>query len=352
MKMVLKLVLTIAVLAGLTLLVLIVYATLTDYKPDKKTIVFESKAPTVIPAGAELTFMIWNIGYCGLSADMDFFYDGGKQVRTSEKNVRQNLDAIIRLIDENQASDFILLQEVDRDSRRSYHLDEFNSISSRLKNFKTCFAVNYKVKFVPIPMTDPLGKVFSGLATFSKQVPKSCDRYSFPGNYGWPKGLFMLDRCFLVNRYAVSDGKELLVINTHNSAYDDGSLRKGQMDYLKTFLIDEYRKGNYIIVGGDWNQCAPGFSPGFDKKHFDTHEYSPIAGDYLPSDWTWVYDDKTPSNRRLQIPYDPEKSLVTVIDYYLLSPNISGVFKQTVNLGFRHSDHQPVMAKIKLKMSN
>jgi endonuclease/exonuclease/phosphatase family metal-dependent hydrolase len=350
MKMVLKLVLTIAVLSGLTLLTLILYATLTDYKPDKKTVVFKSSAPTVIPAGAELAFMIWNIGYCGLSADMDFFYDGGKQVRTSKKNVRRNIEKTTQFISEKQASDFILLQEVDRDSGRSYYFDEFNSISKLLKNFQACFAANYDVKFVPLPPTSPLGKVFSGLATFGKQVPKSCDRYSFPGNYGWPKGLFMLDRCFLVNRYAVSDGKELLVINTHNSAYDDGSLRKGQMDYLKAFLTDEYAKGNYIIVGGDWNQCAPRFVPGVNLKNFDTVNYSLIDKDYLPPDWTWFYDDKTPSNRRLQIPYDPEKSLITVIDYYLLSPNIQGVSKQTVNLDFQHSDHQPVLATMKLKL--
>ncbi|RLC30560.1 MAG: endonuclease/exonuclease/phosphatase family protein, partial [Deltaproteobacteria bacterium] len=262
MKMLLKPALIIAVLAVLVFLVLIAYATFTDYKPDEKTVVFESDDPTVIQAGAELTFMIWNLGYCGLSADMDFFYDGGKQVRTSEKNVRQNLEKITRFIKEQQSSDFILLQEVDRDSARSYHLDEFDSISKLLENFQACFGINYNVKFVPVPVTSPLGKVFSGLATFSRQVPKSSVRYSFPGNYGWPKGLFMLDRCFLVNRYAVSDGKELLVINTHNSAYDDGSLRKGQMDYLKAFLTDEYSRGNYIIVGGDWNQCAPGFSPG------------------------------------------------------------------------------------------
>jgi len=120
------------------------------------------------------------------------------------------------------------------------------------------------------------------------------------------------------------------------------------MDYLKAFLTDEYGKGNYIIVGGDWNQCAAGFSPGAVLKNFDTHNYSLIDRDYLPNDWAWFYDKKTPSNRRLQIPYDPEKSLVTVIDYYLLSPNIEGVFKQTVDLGFQNSDHQPVLATIKL----
>ena len=52
----------------------------------------------------------------------------------------------------------------------------------------------------------------------------------------------MLDRCFLVNRYPVSNGNELLMINTHNSAYDDGSLRKQQMDFLKDFLWLNMRK--------------------------------------------------------------------------------------------------------------
>ena len=115
----------------------------------------------------------------------------------------------------------------------------------------------------------------------------------------------MLDRCFLVNRYTVAGGRQLVVVNTHNSAYDDGTLRKKQMVYLRGFLVEEYEKGNYIIV---------------------------------------------PTNRRLAIPYDPALSPTTVIDYYLLSPNIMPVDVQGVNLGFISSDHQPVLAKVRLKI--
>ncbi len=348
MKRVLKLLLILIAIIVSAFVILIFFATVTDYKPEEKSVVFESKAPTTIKAGSKLSFMIWNIGYCGLSDDMDFFYDGGTQVRTSEENVKDNLNKVIQFLGKNN-SDFMLFQEVDKSSARSYYVDEFYSISKFLGNYYGGFGINYNVKFVPLPFTSPLGKVFSGLGTFSKNIPESTVRYSFPGNYDWPKGLFMLDRCFLVSRYAVSDGKELLVINTHNSAYDDGSLRKGQMDYLKNFLLSEYKKGNYIVVAGDWNQCPPEFKPGFDTKLFDTDDYSLIEKDYLPSEWTWFYDDKTPTNRRLQIPYDPAKSLVTMIDFYLLSPNLKGNLINTKNLDFKNSDHQPVFAEIELK---
>lgn len=38
-----------------------------------------------------VTCTSWNIGYCGLGANMDFFYDGGNQVRTSEEKTEKNL---------------------------------------------------------------------------------------------------------------------------------------------------------------------------------------------------------------------------------------------------------------------
>ena len=128
-----------------------------------------------------------------------------------------------------------------------------------MQDYSTSFAKNYDVFFVPVPPATPMGKVLSGLTIFGKYQPTSSVRYSFPGEYGFPKQLFMLDRCFLVNRYPLSNGKELLIINTHNEAFDPGQIRKAQMSYLKDFLLTEFRNGNYIITGGDWNQAPPGF---------------------------------------------------------------------------------------------
>ena len=74
----------------------IVFATLTNYKPDQQEFIFESSAPDSVLKGSVFNIMSWNIGYCGLSADMDFFYDGVAQVRTTKNNVLNNRNNFTR----------------------------------------------------------------------------------------------------------------------------------------------------------------------------------------------------------------------------------------------------------------
>ena len=184
--------------------------------------------------------------------------------------------------------------------------------------------------------------------TLSKSEPSRVERHSFPGNYSWPMSLFMLDRCFLVNRHQVSNGQELLIINTHNSAYDDGSLRAQQMSFLQDILLAEYQKGNYVIVGGDWNQTPYGFEPTLPHHQFDTINLTYVDKDYPDVNWTWAFDPRLPTNRRVAVPYDRSTSLTTVIDYFLLSPNIKLETVSTIDVDFRYSDHQPVELKVRL----
>lgn len=347
MKKILKLLASIIGLLAVVLIAIILYAVISDYKPDPTTLVFESNTPSTLADTNEYNLLIWNIGYCGLNKEMDFFYDGGKMVRPEKESVLKNLDAVNAFLGKNDTIDFFLIQEIDKKSKRSYKTNQFEIIDNQLNDYDGYYGKNYDVFFVPVPPNNPMGKVDAGLATYSKFIPKRSVRHSFPGNYAFPKGLFMLDRCFLVNRYNLSNGKELLVINTHNSAYDDGSLRKGQMDYLKSFLLEEYNKGNYIIVGGDWNQSPFALNHTY-KNPFDTIDNSVIEENYLPKDWTWFFDNSQPTNRRVSTPYNEKTSLTTIIDFYLLSPNIEALTINTINLNFENSDHQPVLAKIKL----
>ncbi len=346
LKYIILLVLSMVVLFALFLL----YGTLSDYRPDEETLV--SGRPEVpVLKDSIFDLVIWNIGYCGLGRGMDFFYDGGEQVRSEEALVMANLHEVMEYTNGLDTCDFFLFQEVDIESKRSYRINQLDTLLKGMEGCHAAFGKNYDVFFVPLPVTSPYGRVLSGLVTLSRGEPLSSVRYSYPGNYSWPKGTFMLDRCFLVNRYPIAGGRELLVVNTHNSAYDDGSLRKGQMDYLHDFLLDEYHKGNHIIVGGDWNQTPPGFEPAFAHNIFDTVQLALIEEDYLPGDWTWFYDPAVPTNRRLAIPYDPARSPTTVIDFYLLSPNIIPLEIKGADLGFGPSDHHPVLAKVKLKQN-
>jgi endonuclease/exonuclease/phosphatase family metal-dependent hydrolase len=329
---------------------LIVYASLSDYHPDKVEIIQHSDdAPDTISDSAVVNLLIWNIGYCGLDKKMDFFYDGGTGVRTTNEQLRLNLTGINQFLLANDTVDFILLQEVDLKSRRSYRVNEVEQLSEELGNNSSYYGKNYDVFFVPVPFNNPMGSVNSGLFSHTRFIPRAIERYPFPSQYDWPKRLFMLDRCFLVMRFPLSNGKELLVINTHNEAYDNGSIRDQQMAWLKDFLLSEYRLGNYMVVGGDWNQCPPAFRPCFNGEIFDTIDYKGIEKSYLPPEWTWVYENTVPSNRRLDIAYTKGKTRTTVIDFFLLSPNMRALGCYAIDLGFENSDHQPVIAKIALQ---
>ena len=347
MKIIRPLLYLLLVLVGAFLLFLL-YATIDDYKPDEISDQTIECEPDILSDSLQINLLIWNIGYAGLDASMDFFYDGGERMRPDREGVMANLQGIKSTLAPYTDFDFILLQEVDQDSKRSYHQNEYQLIQDQFTGYHSSFGKNYDVGFVPIPISEPMGKVKSGLMTLSEQCPLRVERHSFPGNYSWPMKLFMLDRCFQVSRYQLSNQKELVIINTHNSAYDDGSLRAQQMSYLSDYLLSEYEKGNYVIVGGDWNQTPYGLEPELPSHRFDTEDLVYIEEDYPAPGWHWAYDASLPTNRRVAFPYDQSTSLTTIIDCYLLSPNIEPDEVKTIDLGFKYSDHQPVHLKARL----
>ena len=222
------------------------HATLTDYEPPEKTILNINKnSGDEFITSPTLSFLNWNIGFAGMGEKSNFFYDSnqsfffsdGKMVRSPKLFVDANLKGIIDFIRLNR-SDFILLQEVDRSSKRSYYRDQHNLISAELNRYSQHFAYNYQVARVIVPLFNPwnvLGKVASGLSSYSRFNPISSNRYQYPGKYNWPAYLFHLDRCMSVQWYPTTEvsGKELVVINTHNSAYDHGHLKPKEMAYMK-----------------------------------------------------------------------------------------------------------------------
>jgi endonuclease/exonuclease/phosphatase family metal-dependent hydrolase len=297
-----------------------------------------------------LTLVTWNIGYAGLGREMDFFYDGGKQVRPARFLYQRYWNGISKQIKAyRDTCDFVLLQEVDILSKRSYKNNQLMLIGEILKDYHHSFAINYKVPYVPVPVARPMGKVNSGIAVFSKKESKVSERYAFKGNYSWPTRLFMLDRCFILNRYDAPGGKELVLINTHNSAFDDGELRREQLETLRSSMLEEYEKGNYVIAGGDWNMNPEGFLVYMCTTGDMHYRIEPeIEPGYFPEGWTWAFDQEIPSNRFLIESYLRSRTSTTTLDYFILSPNIELIDVSTEDLFFENSDHHPVTIKIRL----
>ena len=330
-------------------LVFLAYMTWDDYQPEAVSLVSKSADAEILQVdspGVELEIISWNIGYAGLHNTMDFFYSGGKQVYPSKEIVEENFAGILNFLQGNPV-DFFLLQEVDRYAQRSHFIQQPEKMVETMKLYRGDFARNYDVAFVPLPLYKPMGRVESGLLTLSKHPSSEAMRHSFEANFSWPMGLFMLDRCFLVNRYPMSNGHDLVLINTHNSAYDDGTLRERQMEQISAFLETEYQKGNAVIVGGDWNQCPPSFVPAFKENKMDNVNRKDIPDDFMPQ-WTWAYDNTQPTNRRNFMVYRKGETPTTVIDFFLLSPNVELIHVENIGMDFRWSDHQPVKIRVRI----
>lgn len=327
------------------------YMTWNDYRPDSKELLLSSETSSKIPVGDDLTVLSWNIGYAGLDANMDFFYDGGSKVRPEKEQCDKNLSDILNVIKQQKSSvSFVMCQEIDVKSKRSYAQNQVDSIASLLDDFVPVFSTNYKVKWVPIPVMQPMGNVLSGIATYSRYKPNSAHRYAYPVNFEWPLKVFMLDRCFMTMRFPTVNGTELILINTHNSAFDDGGeLRKQELVFLRDFMKKEYEKGNYVIAGGDFNQCPANFSPGKLKDVFDNEEFYTIPDSLLPASWNYVYDSSVPTNRRVISAYKEGETKVSVIDFFITSPNVKVKSSKTMNLGFASSDHNPIKMTFSLK---
>ena len=74
-----------------------------------------------------------------------------------------------------------------------------------------------------------------------------------------------------------------------------------------------------------------------------------MDAELFPADWQWAYDTLNPTCRNSSVPFVKGQTRVTLIDYFLVSPNIEVLKTRGINMDFKYSDHQPVFLKIKLK---
>ncbi len=336
------------------------YLTVDEYNPkDIESLEINGDAKNRIKTGETVTLLSWNLGYGALGDNADFFMDGGRMVYTAdEERVLKNLDGDIEEF--NKISpDIICTQETDRNSDRSYFVDEMEYFMSKsglgVLHGESVFAPNLKVAFIPLPVP-PIGKVYSGLALFSRYDISSAQRLKLPCPFKWPLRTFNLKRCLEVARLPVEgSGKELVIINLHLEAYDSGEGKVAQAKMLKEVLDKEIENGNYVIASGDYNQV---FSS-TDISAYPVHEGLWKAGridvDEFNKDLSFWTDSSVPScrslDRALSLADDrsPEGFQYYVIDGFITSSNVEVESVSTDDLSFVTSDHNPVILKFKLK---
>ncbi len=321
---------------------------------DNKTLEVTSNNGGSAAVGTTYKMMSYNIGFAAYTPDFSFFMDGGDSSRAkSKQSVIDTTNSIIDLINKENA-DFVLLEEVDKKSHRSHKVNEAEMIKSSLNGFSSVFAQNWDSPYLFYPVTSPHGKSLTGLLTFSRFNITSSIRRSLPVETGIMK-IVDLDRCYSKSRLNTSNGKELVLYTVHLSAYtSDGTIAVDQLKMLINDMKEEYKKGNYVICGGDFNKDLLGDS----SKHFgisgEEHTWAqPFPNDMLNnSNLSLVApinpEKPVPSCRNADAPYNPQQFVVT-LDGFIVSSNIEVIKSEVLDTGFAFSDHNPVTLTFKLK---
>ena len=325
---------------------LVAYLSITEYKPGELDELSISKNQTnKVSLGVDYDLVSWNVGYCALDENSDFFMDGGSMVRAGskeqvEKNAKEIADNTIA-----QNADFIVYQEVDEDSSRSLRTNEIDIFSSKFQNYGYTFAYNYKTNYVPYPLPT-LGKVSSGLLTFSKYQIKEAHRKKLPSVFSWPMSLVNLKRCLNITRLNINgSSKELVIINLHLEAYDNGEAKIAQTKVLVDLLKSEEQKGNYVIAAGDFNQTFS--SVDMSKYPVKEGNWAPLTVDeseLTAINYTPLVDDSVASCRLLNHPYkgtQKSDNQYYVIDAVIVSNNVTVNSYHLIDYDFKNSDHNP-----------
>ena len=349
---------------GLALLVVLVlgFFTLTEYRPkQKEALTLEGNEDLEVLSQARaaegIRIMTFNIGYGGLGAEQDFFMDGGSIVRPSSKEVVEGyLQGIIGIIRE-QEPDVLFMQEVDSKAKRSYGINELAYLPRvgdlPMGMVSKAYAKNFDAVYVPYPFPETIGRVEAGIVTWNRFQADSAERISLPTTYTWPIRTCQLKRCLLVERVPIEGSeRELVLVNLHLEAYDDGSGKAAQTAVLMDLLEEEYQKGNYCIAGGDFNQTFETTDtsayPLVDTSYFEAGVISEAS---LAEGYSFQADAAHPSARLLNQPYDPDspRTQYYVIDGFLVSDNVEVQKVETLDQGFLYSDHNPVILEVRLK---
>lgn len=338
------------------LILLVIFLSVFEYRPSTiESVSVENCGKSKLLTHTEYSALSWNIGYGSLGKNDDFFMSGGKSVSLSKKSLQNNLDGIYKRLGEFNA-DINLIQEVDFKSSRTWKINIVEKISDVLAQ-TFVFASNYKCLFVPYPIP-PIGNINSGLATFSDFETAEAFRYSLPVPFKWPVRLANLKRCLLVSRIPVYDGeniskKELVIVNLHLEAFDNGTAKREQTKVLVDFMNSEFAKGNYVIAGGDFNQSFPN-SKVYPTTEQDDWVPGKLESSDLDSGWAFYFDDSLPTCRSTCAPYVGERAekkdwQYYVIDGFIASPNVQVNCVKVLDEDFEFSDHNPILFKFVLK---
>ncbi len=323
--------------------------------------------PGSAPSGethTTLSVMTWNIGFAGGAR-------GEPTDLHSQEEVQNNLKLIERTI-AREDPDILLLQEVDRPSKRTAMIDEYQELMEHLSFGYGCFVTTWDCHYVPFPMAvsmeKQLGRIHSGQAVLSKFPIRDCKGLVLPqpqhnswveNHFAWWKrymppvyralrwtyNRFYLHRTIQVARIDIGLDSPLPVLNCHLEAFDQQN-----REQQATIVRDTIQAINGpLILGGDFNTLPPDArkKKGFSDEDIDFTTDNTLktilsvnglrdtlTGETLQESSTFTFPSYEPTRR---LDYIMERG-------FMLVPPGAGVVHDAEG-----SDHLPIIAHIVMR---
>lgn len=303
-----------------------------------------SEASVVDPAPPplELTIVSYNIGHGQGIKEQAWDY-------RDEKLTLKHLDLLGEAVKQMDA-DIILLQEVDIDSSRTFHINQIEFLRERTGHKYYACANVWEKKYLPFPYWPPnhhLGAIKAANCVLSRFPLSNHYRLIFdkPKSNPFWYNLGYIDRG--IQRVDVTVGeKKLAVLNIHLEAWDIPT----REDQIKKTLEYMKKQDLPIILGGDFNTVLP-------DAPFKNNFSDDAKTDYaLENTFTWLFKAE-PKLVKPEL-HSQDKNIFDLYTFpsdqpsrrldhiFLLGKNLSFASFRVVKEAGVASDHLPVLAKI------
>lgn len=260
----------------------------------------------------EIKILTWNLGsaLCDEKYFKGKYHLFGNNIKTIKSNIKNQIN-ILKEVD----ADIYLLQEVSKPSIHNWFLNQYKRIKNNFREFNNNYLNNYNIPLL----------IINGKAVITKDENIS-DSFCIPFNSKILKNdIKISNKNNIITRIKIKK-KELVIFNIHLAPYGrQKELRIKQISYIFDKANDEYNKGNYVIIGGDWNM-----------------DISKISNNGFI-----IAKPDLPTCRDINTPY-MRKSKMNSYDGFIYSNNIKLKDINVIN-NFKYSDHCPVIADFIIK---
>jgi len=291
-----------------------------------------------------ITIFNWNIGYAGLGKESDFIMDGGENLLPPSKEIVEKNVAGIAGILKSHPSDFYIIQEVSKPDMLNLGVDVLGGVRDALPDHSSWFTYDFNSHLIPTKWA-----LKHGLSTFMPFVKADMTVRRLPNEPDRIGGIIQRQYHIQVTEFSEND-REWALLNIHLSAFDEGgNIRVQQFERLLEIAGKYYAQGKHVVIGGDWNmQLTLTDFPNTTKEE-DLFWLKKLPVDKLPEGWQLVFDSNIATIRTNERPYVKGENYTTIIDGFLVSPNVDVLSISGIDTNFEYTDHQPVMAKFQAR---